>query len=110
MNTTIRRILTTAAATGVLSLATAVPGVAKPEWTEPAASSDGSSSPLCSPPPACYPTGETRTVTREVQVDDDAWEYVQLGLGALAGAAVAGTAAAAGVALRRRGQHAPHPT
>jgi hypothetical protein len=110
MNTTIRRILSTAATVGVLSLATAWPGVAKPEWTEPAAPSDGSSAPLCSPPPACYPTGEPRTVTREVQVDDEAWEYVQIGLGALAGASVAGAAAAAGVALRRRGQHAPRPT
>ena len=108
MDTT-RRILSAAAATGVLSLASAVPSVAKPDWTEPAAPSDGST-PLCSPPPACHTTDEPRTVTREVHVDDDAWEYVQMGLGALVGATLAGAAGAAGVAMRHRGQHAPHPS
>jgi hypothetical protein len=48
-------------------------------------------------------------VTRQVHVDDDAWEYVQVGVGVLAGATLAGAAGAAGVALRRRGQHTPHP-
>jgi hypothetical protein len=94
MNTPTRRILSTAAATGVLSLAATVPAVAKPEWTEPAAPANGST------------TSEPTTGIREVFVDDDSWEYVQIGLGALAGASLVGVAA---VALRRHDQHAPHP-
>lgn len=110
MNTTTRRMLSTAAATGVLSLAATVPAVAKPEWTEPAAPTNGSDAPLCSPPPACHTTNEPQTVIREtVQVDDDAWEYSQIGLGAVAGATLAGAAVAAGVALWRRGPHATRP-
>lgn len=93
MNTTTQRILSSAAATAVLALATAVPAAAKPEWTEPAAGSDGGAS-------------EPTIVTRDVFVDDDAWEYAQIGLGALAGATAVGAAA---VALRRREHHAPHP-
>ena len=92
MNTATRRLLSAGAATGVLALATAAPAAAKPEWTEPAGAVNGTSQP--------------RVVIHEVSVDDDAWEYVQIGLGALAGVTVAGTAA---VALRRREHLAARP-
>lgn len=94
MNTTARRILSSGAAAGLLSVAIAVPAAAKPEWTEPAAASGGST------------TSESTAVIRKVFVDDDAWEYLQIGLGAVAGATVVGAAA---VALRRREPRAPHP-
>lgn len=88
MNTTTRRILAAGAATGAFTLATAVPAAAKPEWTEHAAVVGAT-------------TSEPRVVTREVFVDDDAWEYLQIGIGALAGVTFAGAAAAA---IRRRGE------
>lgn len=97
MNTTTRRMISTAAAAGVLSLATAVPVAAEPVWIEPAAPTNGATS------------SQPETVIHEVRVDDDAWEYVQLGLGALVGVTLVGAAGAAGVALRRRAHHAPHP-
>lgn len=93
MNTNTRRTLCTGAAAGLISMAVAMPAAAKPEWTEPAAPADGSD------------TSESTTLIREVLVDDGAWEYLQIGLGAAAGAAVAG---AASVALRRR-EHSPRP-
>ena len=96
MNSTARRILSTAAATGLVSLATALPAPAQMEWIEPAGVPYGSTS----------APGGGQTVIQRVPVDDDAWEYAQLGLGALAGAAAVGAAL---VALRRREHHAPHP-
>jgi hypothetical protein len=45
-------------------------------------------------------------VIREVAVDDDALEYLQIGLGALAGVVVAGGAV---LGMRRLGHRAPHP-
>jgi len=93
MNTITRRILSAGAATGILTLAATVPAAAKPEWTEPAAVLDGT-------------TGEPRVVVREVFVDDDAWPYLEVGLGALAGVTVAGAGA---VALRRREHPTPRP-
>lgn len=94
MNTTTRRILSAAAATGVLSLATAMPATAKPDPGFPGSSGESTTS-----------DSGTKTVIREVLVDDDALEYLQIGLGALAGMAAAGAAA---VTVRRRGHHAPH--
>lgn len=95
MNTTTRRILSAAAATGVLSIATALPAEAEPDagWDGNIGGTSASD-------------GGTQTVIREVVVDDDALEYLQIGLGALAGMAVAGAAA---VTVRRFGHHAPHP-
>ena len=92
MNIITRRIVSAVAATGVLALATAVPAAAKPEWTEPAGAVNGTTQP--------------RVVIHEVSVDDDAWEYLQIGVGALAGVTVAGAAA---VALRRRENSATSP-
>ena len=97
MNITIKRTLAATAAGGLLTLATAVPAAAKPEWTEPAAALNGTTTTV---------SGPTLTEIREVFVDDDAWEITQVGLGALAGATLVGAAAAA---LRRREHHAPHP-
>lgn len=90
MNITTRRILSTAAATGIVALATALPASAKPVWVEPAAPTPGWQ------PPEII----------EVLVDDNAWEYGQIGLGALAGATAAGAAA---LALRRREHGLPYP-
>jgi hypothetical protein len=45
-------------------------------------------------------------VVREVVVDDDAVEYLQIALGALTGMALAGVAV---VGLRRWEHHTPHP-
>lgn len=97
MNCTSRRILSTAA-TGILSLATALPATAAGSevWTDPAHAPDGSTS----------APGGVRTEILEVPVDDHAWECAQMGLGALAGAAAVGAAA---VVLRRREHHAPRP-
>lgn len=96
MNTsTTRRILATAAAAGVLSVATALPAGAEPDPGYPG--STGVSATTQDGP---------QTVIRQVLVDDNALEYLQLGLGALAGIGVAG-AAMAGV--RRVGHRAPHP-
>jgi hypothetical protein len=90
MNTTTRRILSAAAATGIVSLATAWPATAQlEEWTEPRSAPGG-----------------VETVLVELPVDDNAWEYAQVGLGALAGATAVGAAA---VALRRREHGVPHP-
>jgi hypothetical protein len=97
MNTTVKRTLAATAAGGVLTLATAMPAEAKDDWTEPASAPAGSSVSV---------PGPSTTEIREVFVDDDAWEMVQLGLGVLAGATVVGAAA---VAIRRREHHAPHP-
>lgn len=96
MNTTTnRRVLAAAAAAGILSLIVAAPASAKPEWNEPAAVPVGTS-----------PTPAPEIQIREVLVDDDAWEYAQLGLGAAVGAAAVGAAV---IAVRRREQRAPHP-
>ncbi|QZY30385.1 hypothetical protein [Nocardioides coralli] len=91
MNTTARRIFSTTAVTAVLSIATAVPASAEPDWGVPGSTGGG---------------GATTTQVREVPIDDNALEYLQIGLGALAGMAVAGAAA---VSVRRFGHHAPHP-
>ncbi|HEX6148538.1 hypothetical protein [Nocardioides sp.] len=70
MSITIRRILTTAAAAGILSLACAGPAAAEHE-----------------------PGTGPRTVTREGLVDDDDLVYFRAGLGALFGIALTGAAA-----------------
>ena len=95
MNTTTRRILSATAAAGVLSLATVVPAFAEPDWGTPG-SSGGSTT-----------TSDTgpQTVIREVFVDDDTVEYLQIGLGALAGMALTGAAV---VGVRRHEHRAPH--
>jgi hypothetical protein len=90
MNTTTRRILSTAAAAGVLSIATALPASAEPDWGSPGSTGDPG----------------MPVQTRDVPIDDNAVEYVQIGLGALAGMVVAGAAA---VTVRRFGHDAPHP-
>ena len=50
-------------------------------------------------------TPKVMPVTQILRVDDDALEYLQIGLGAMGGLALAGAAAGAGGA-RRRQQHA----
>lgn len=96
MRTTTRTILSTTAAAGVLSLAAVAPASAEPDWGTPG--SRGTT---------IEDTGQgSQTVIREVLVDDNSLEYLQIGLAALAGVAVAG-AAAAGV--RRHEHHAAHP-
>jgi hypothetical protein len=120
MNSTTRRIITTAAAAGVLSLGTALPVSAAPD---PGATGSGGNAGATTTgnhhtrtvrnDPSAIVDHPTRTVrndpstivVREV-VDDDAVAYVQIGLGALAGMALAGAAA---VGLRRRERHTPHP-
>lgn len=112
MQTTTRRILATTAAAGVLSIATALPATAIPEPGSPGSADNsqrhdqglylrrtahGAAEPTTS--------ANTTTNTREVVVDHDV-EYLQIGLGALAGMAVAGAAA---VGVRRLGHRAPHP-
>jgi hypothetical protein len=74
------------------------------------------SSPVAASPDPGYPGasgatstsagGGTTTVIREVVVDDDALEYLQIGLGALAGVVAAGGAV---LGMRRLGHRAPHP-
>lgn len=96
MNTTTRTILSTTAAAGVLSLATVAPAFAEPDWGTPGSSGA-----------TIENTDQgAQTVIREVLVDDNSLEFLQIGLAALAGVAVAG-AAAAGV--RRREHQAAHP-
>jgi hypothetical protein len=95
MNTqTIRRILTGGAAAATLYIAASSPAAA---WPDPGVVGGGDGRSTSS-------GGGTTTV--EVVVDDDALEYVQIGLGALAGMAVAGGAA---LGLRRLGHRAPQP-
>lgn len=96
MNTTTRRIISTTAVAGVLSIATALPATAEPDWGQPGSDTTAVSSSTSAP----------QTVIREVFVDDGAVEYLQIGLGALAGMAVAGAAA---VGARRLVRQAPHP-
>lgn len=81
--TSTRRIASTAAAVGLVSLATAVPAAA---ITDPG------------PPVSQGPTAPAREV---VVHDAGGIEYVQIGLGAAGGLALAGAAAALG--SRRRG-------
>jgi hypothetical protein len=89
LTTTIRRIASTVAATGLLSLATALPAAAIPDPGKPVPTGDQASQ------------GST-SIVREVVVheDDNAFEYVQVGLGAAGGMALAGVAAAVLVARR----------
>jgi hypothetical protein len=97
LTTTTRRIASTVAATGVLSLATALPAAAIPD-----------------PGPPVSPGGPTTqgssSIVREVvHEDDNAVEYLQIGLGAAGGLVLAGVAAAALGARRHRTQHAMIP-
>ena len=94
LSTTTRRALSTAAAAGVISLAAAVPATAAPDPGFPGSTGD----------PGQAQTGDSGT--RQVLVDDNALEYVQIGLGALAGMTLAGAAA---FGVRRVERHAPHP-
>ena len=120
MNSTTRRIITTAAAAGGLSLGTALPVSAAPDPGATGSAGHGGATMVGDHPrrtvrndPSATVEHPTRTVrndpstvvVREV-VDDEAVAYVQIGLGALAGMALAGAAA---VGLRRRERHAPHP-
>jgi hypothetical protein len=96
LTTTTRRIASTVAATGVLSLATALPAAAIPDPGPP------------------FPNGasniERSTTVREVvHEDDNAIEYLQIGVGAAGGLVLAGVAAAAFGARRHRTQHAMNP-
>jgi hypothetical protein len=95
---TTRRIASTAAAIGVLSLATAMPAAAIPDPGTPR--------------PTGAPASPSSTgIVREVVVheDDDALEYVQIGLGAFGGVFVAGAAAVALGARRHGTRHAASP-
>jgi hypothetical protein len=90
MNTTTRTMLSTTAAAGILSLAAVSPASAEPDWGVPGSSGTSPGQPT-----------EIR-----VFVDDNSLEYLQIGLAALAGMAVAGAAA---VGVRRHEHRAPHP-
>lgn len=91
--TTTRRIVSTAVAAGVISLATVMPAAAEPEPGFPGSSGDPGQAPA------------STTEIREVFIDDGALEYLQIGLGALVGMGLAGVAA---VGARRVTRHTPH--
>jgi hypothetical protein len=98
LTTTTRRIASTVAALGVLSLATALPAAAIPDPGTPVSTG--------------APTSQRSTsIVREVVVheDDNAVEYLQIGLGAAGGLVLAGAAAAALGARRHRTQDAMNP-
>ena len=92
--TTIRRIASTAGTAGLISLGTFVPASAVPDPGFPGSTGD----------PGHSQTEQSGV--RQVFIDDNALEYVQIGLGALAGVTLAGAAA---FGLRRMERHAPHP-
>lgn len=86
LNLSHRRLLAGLAASGLITLVTAVPAAAIPDPGSPLPQGGGST-----------------TVVREVQVtaDDDSLELLQIGLGALGGVVVAAAGAAA-IGGRRR--------
>jgi len=92
-----RRALTGLAFGGLLTLATAVPAAAIPDPGPPAPGAGNGSGSI------------VREV--EVSVDDNAVEFLQLGLGALGGMALVGVGAAALSSRRHNAgtRQAPHP-
>lgn len=95
LTTTTRRIASTFAAAAIASLATVAPAAAIPD--------PGPSIPTDS-------VGTTAVVREIVHEDDDAVEYLQVGLGAAAGVALAGGAALALSAWSKRSRRALNPT